>query len=52
MIINKKIKTFIIILIFGILASGNLTPIFAKNLTKSVKEKYVKILRENLTRAA
>ena len=40
------------ILIFTISASGNLTPTFAKSLTKSVKEKYVKILRENLTRAA
>lgn len=52
MIINKKIKTFIMILIFAILASGNLTPTFAKSLTKSVREKYVKILKENLTRAA
>ena len=52
MIVNKKIEAFIIILIIAILTVGSLEPIFAKNLTKSVKEQYVKILKENLYKSA
>ena len=47
MLKSKKLKTFTAILATALFVSGtNLTPAYAKGLSKAVKKEYVKILKK------